>query len=469
MSVFTGLSLLLTCAFLICCCNCQDSFVSLMNRLDQFEEELLNNKINVLHVKQKVFNMIEVAKVSLKSELKESIREQMREVMAETLEGDSLRDMLKSEVASALRHVKRGYHQMKRQIHHVSKSFKDFKDETTVFHEWNDTKSDICVIGKHRLRKSVNLKADVERIIALNETCESRLSRLSQLKTALDVSTSSQTARNVIPTTSPLVSMTPRLGEKRSRILISPFWSYVQNEFLQFNIENKSLTAYQYHSLSSVMSVEYIAKTNKLLIGLYNTDKILSSTLDTDHVKVLKRGVAATSMAADEDRDIVFMSTYQPRLSISRMSLKGKNFTTIIDLSSYGGIPGQIALDTKAKKIYGCNENKLFTVGYDGQGLATLATGRTIRAVILDHKTGALYYNIGRTLMNMTVSNNVSTGVTSLRAYPRNMRLYRGIIYYGGYDPSIVGAVNVTHNTIAYTLQYVRMIGANDLQVCLIP
>ncbi len=57
-----------------------------------------------------------------------------------------------------------------------------------------------------------------------------------------------------------------------------------------------------------VTSVTYITKANKLLIGLFNPTKKVSSTLDTSNVTVLMEGVYATSMAVDEGRDIIFMA-----------------------------------------------------------------------------------------------------------------------------------------------------------------
>ncbi|XP_071093143.1 uncharacterized protein [Haliotis cracherodii] len=487
MAEFKCLSWLLSCTYLICLCNCQDSIVSVIQRLDQFQEELLDNKDDMIRMEKRILNIIDVAKTSLRAELKENIRDQVREAMAEILQGESLQDMVKSQVVSEVWHLKQGYHQMKRQLRHVSRSLKDFQDETGEFHEsvlkkadvWNrDNSSDTCVRDKHRLeielRKcdicAADLQKNIERFIVLNETCQSQI---SQLKTALAMPASSTAPVNVTSTPKSPVSTTsvttPSPEEEKSRILIAPGWSGTQHQFRQINIHSNSLSVYQYHTMKYVTSVAYIVKTKKLLIGLANPDKIVSSTLDTSHVTVLREGVETYGMAVDEDRDIVFIATYQPRYSINRMSTQGKDFTAIIDLSKYGSYPFQITLDTRRKRIYGCNEGKLFTVTYDGQGLATLVTGGSLFTVTLDQTAGVLYYNIEKKLMKMTVSTNVSTEVTTLSAVPWNLRLYRDIIYFSSWGSPIVGAVDVTYNNAVCTLQSLFMKGATVLLMCLIP
>ncbi|XP_071093437.1 uncharacterized protein [Haliotis cracherodii] len=477
---FVSLSWLLFSTYITCACSSHDSIVSVIHRLDQFDRKLLFNKMDVLDI-------IDGAKTSLRAELKENIRDQVREVMAEILQGESLQDMVKSQVVSELRHLKQGYHQMKRQMYHVSRSLKDFQDETAVFHDsvlekanvWNrENLSDVCVRDKHTLEielhkrnvYAADLKADNEQFVELNETYQFQI---SQLKTALVVCASSQATKNVNSTPMSPVSTTsvttPTPEEDYSRILIAPRWSSTLHQFCQLNIHSNSLSVYQYLTMKYVNTVTYIAKTRKLLIGSFSPYGISASTLDTREVTVLREGVRTYSMAVDEDRDIIFIATRQPQYSISRMSTQGKDFTSIIDLSTYGSYPRQITLDTRRRRIYGCNGGKLFTVTYDGQGLATLATGSNMYAVTLDQTADVLYYNNEKKLMKMTVSNNGSTEVTTLTAHPWNMRLYRGTIYYGGHGSSIVGAVNVTYNTVAYTLQSISMKGSHTILLCLIP
>ncbi|XP_071094314.1 uncharacterized protein [Haliotis cracherodii] len=498
MAEFMCLSWLLTYTSLICFCNCQGSTVSVINRLNQFQEDLLDNKYDLLRMEKRILDIIDVVKISLKAELKVEMWDQVREAMAEILQGESLQDIVKSQINTELRPLKQGYHQMKRQLHHVTRSLKDFQEETTVFHESvlkeahvgnRENSSDVCVREKQRLRielqkcdvYTANLKRDIERFIAFNKTNQSQV---SQLKTNLAVR-SSQTTKHVAstsrtpvlttPVTTPRTPLpttpvtTPRPQVEKSRILIAPLGSHTQHQFLQLNIHSNSPSVYQYLNMKKVSAVAYTAKTNKLLIGFDDPHRIVSSTLDTSYVTVLREGVQASGLAVDEARDIVFIATCKPQYSISRMSTQGKDFTTIIDLSKYGGIPRQITLDTRRKRIYGCSGGKLFIVTYDGQGLATLATGNNMFAVTLDQTAGVLYYNNVQKLMKMTVSNNVSTEVTTLTALPWNMILYRGTIYYGGYGSTIVGAVNVTYNTVAYTLQSIRMRRVYYLLLCLIP
>ncbi|XP_046544069.1 uncharacterized protein LOC124254224 [Haliotis rubra] len=443
---------------------------------NQFEKDLLDNKMDMLAMEKRILNTIGVTKTSLTAELKENIRDEVREAMAEILQGESLQDMVKSQVVSELRHLKQGYHQMKRQLHHVSRSLGDFQNETTVFHDSllkkavmsnRENSYDICMRDKHKLEKALqrsdastaNLKSQ---ITTLKETCQSHMSKLTSNVT---VSPSTPAPLDVTPASRTSVSTTTlRPQEEKSRILIAPMWSDTPHQFRQLNIHSNSLSVYQYHTMKQVKCIAYTTKTRKLLIGLGSPDKIVSSTLDTRHVTVLREHVRTYGMTVDEDRDIVFIATFRPQYSISRMSTQGKDFTAIIDLSKYGSVPRQISLDTKRRRIYGCNEGKLFTVTYDGQGLTTLATGSGMYAVTLDQTAGVLYYGVQKKLMKMTVSNNVSTEVTTLNAVPWNLGLYSGTIYYSSHDSPIVGAVDVTYNTVAYTLQSVSMKGNKCLR-----
>ncbi|XP_067669715.1 uncharacterized protein [Haliotis asinina] len=458
---FMHLPWLLTCASLICSCCGQGGMVSVLNKLKQFEADLMDNKMNILRMEKKVLDTIDVTGTSLRAELKENIRDEVKEAMAEILQGESLQDMVKSQVVSELRHLKQGYHQMRRQFHQVSKSLRDFQGETAVFQEsllkttYRENLHDICVRDNIRLEKELltcavnvaDLKTRNEQLEDLNETCQIQLSRLNKT----------------------VVASTPRPEEEKRRILIAPGWSYTPHPFRQLNIHNNSLSIYQYHTMTHVTCIAYISKTRKLLIGSHSPYKIVSSTLDTRNVTVLREGVETYGMAVDEDRDIIFMSTTEPRFTISCMSTQGEDLASIIDLTRYASHPRQITLDTRRKRIYVSDVEKVFTVTYDGQGPITLDRGNRMYAITLDQTAGVLYYGKEEKLMKMTVSNSESTEVTTLNTIPMNVGLYRGTIYYSGFLTLIVGAVDVTNNTVPYTLQSVNMKKESALLMCLIP
>ncbi|XP_067669650.1 uncharacterized protein [Haliotis asinina] len=483
MTKFKCLLWFLTWTSLICFCTSQDSIGSIIQRLDQFQEEMLANKVDMIRLDKKVVNGIDVAKTSLRAELMENIQQEVRKAMANFLQGDSLQDMIKRQIVYEVQHLKQNYHQMERQLRHVSKSFRDFQNKTTMFQESllkeanvlnQENSSDVCVREKHSLEIELekadatiaNLQADIKRITALKDACQSQMSKMT---TNVIASSSTPAPLNVTSTSRTSVSTTtPRPQEKKARILLSPLGSYTQHQFRQLNLHSNSLTVYPYHTMTDVTSLAYIAKTNKLLIGLGNPGKIVSSTLDTSHVTVLKQPVRAHGMAVDEDRDAVFIATYSPRYSISRMSTQGENFTAIIYII-YGSNPKQLTLDTTRRRIYWCDSDKLYTVTYDGQGMTTLASGSQVHGVTLDQTAGVLYYSVQRKLMKMTVSNNMAAELTTLNAVPYNLALYRGTVFYSGYYPTSVGAVEVTNNTVAYTLQSVGVKGYDIYCMCLIP
>ncbi|XP_067670900.1 uncharacterized protein [Haliotis asinina] len=485
MSKVNCLSWLLTCTSLICVCSGQASIVSVIKTLDKFQKEMLDNKVDMIRMEKRILNFIEVAQASLRSELKENIREEVRKAMAEVLQGETLQDMVKGQVVSDVQQLKQGYRQMQGQVDHVSRSFKVFQNETTLFQEsilrkadlWNrGNNSEICTRDKQKLETELekaeittaNLKTNMKLCTALKETCQSQMSQLitNRAVPACSPSSVNATSASIQSVSSSSVTRSP--GKEKSNILIAAYWSRRKYQLLQLNIHSNSLSVYPHLSMKWVICIAYVTKTRKILIGLDRPDKIVSSSLDTRRVKVLRRRIETYGMAVDEDRDIVFISTYYPQASINRMSTQGKHFAAVIDLSKYGRYPKQIALDTRRKRIYGCNNEKLFTVTYDGQGLTTLATGLKMFAVSLDQIAGVLYYNDQNKLMKMTVSNNVSTELTSLDTGIWNLRLYRDTIYYSTDDPLLVGAVQMTYNTVSYTLKSINMTGSG-LCVCLIP
>ncbi|XP_067671426.1 uncharacterized protein [Haliotis asinina] len=484
MSECKCLFLLLISTSLFSVCTSDERIMSILHRLGQFEEELLDNKADMLRTEQKILALADIAKTSLRAEVKQNIRDEVRNALAEIL-GESHQGMLRRHVVTELRSLKQGYHQMKRQMHHVSKSLNDMQDRMVVFQEsiektevWNGEKSgDVVERDKqglvNELRRcetfAADLKADHEHLLEVNETCQSQISKLKEVlaSTSPKVHETSVTplSTTLIPTPGP---------EKKRRILIAPLWSDAKNQFRQLHIHSNTIGVYRYLHMTHIASMVYAEKARKLLIGTYRPQRIFSSALDTSQGTMLKEGVRTFGMAVDEERDIVFMTTEFPRYTVSRMTTGGRNFDSVIDISKYGSWPNGITLDTRRKRIYACNDGKMFTVTYDGQGLSTLATGSHMFSVTVDQTAGVVYYNNEKKLMKMTVSNNVSTAVTSLDVIPWNMRLYRGAIYYSSYgdywiNTGTVGFVNVTYNIAQYRMQSISMKAASSLLMCLIP
>ncbi|XP_067669155.1 uncharacterized protein [Haliotis asinina] len=480
MSELKCLSWLLTCTSLISLCTSQDSIGPIIQTLDKLQEEMHINKVDMIRMEKRILDFIEVAKTSLRAELKENIQGEVRKAMVEILQGEFLHDMLKRQVVSDLLHLKHSHHQMKRQLHRVSSSF----NETAVFQEsllkktdlWNrENSSDICIREKHTLEielqkagdTTTNLTAIIKVCTALRKTCQSQM---SQLITNLTVSACTPANVNATQTSAPSVPSTPTSTPPRTPvILVAAVWSNIPHQFHQIDIHGNFTGVYPYLNMRKLTYVAYARKTRKLLMGVEYPDAVLTSTLSTSDVAVLREGVRTYGIAVDEGRDIIFITTLKPLDSISRMSPQGKDFTAIIDLTKYSWHPRHLTLDTKRKRIYWCNYLKLFTMTYDGKGLATLATGDQVYAVTLDQTAGVLYYNDANKPMKKTVSSNVTTRVAILNADPWNMRLYRNTIYYSSYDSRIVGILNVTYSPIAHSIHLINIKDAHSLLMCLIP
>lgn len=109
-----------------CPVGCSD-VVSDGDRLDDMEEDMLAMKMDINRIEEKILT----DKIFRGRELRQQIRKQVIAAMSEMLQDGSLKDVMSAQ----MRQMKHNYHQMKRQLIQVTKSFRDFRDETSVFKE----------------------------------------------------------------------------------------------------------------------------------------------------------------------------------------------------------------------------------------------------------------------------------------------------------------------------------------------
>lgn len=244
-------------------------------------------------------------------------------------------------------------------------------------------------------------------------------------------------------------------------------------QFGQLRIQDNSYELYPYIGWQIVTAVAYVKKLNRLLIGSYNPNSIITSKLYTFKVRTLKEDVECYGMAVDDERDAIFMTTQNPIASISRMTTRGRRFKVIIDLSTYDRHPLRIAVHPRDKRIFANTNDKIFTVGYDGRDFVTLVRGRSMHSLTLDSTGNILFFNDDTRLLKMSISRHLTSEVTTFGSSPWDLIYYKNTLYYSVAqyrDSGTIGLVylrgygqtlelhNVTYNNYGY-----------GLNICLIP
>ena len=100
----------------------------------------------------------------------------------------------------------------------------------------------------------------------------------------------------------------------------------------------------------------------------------------------------------------------------------------------------------------------------------TSATGSNMWALTLDSTGSFRFYNIWTKLIKMSVSNNVSSEVTTLSATPYTLAYYNNTVYYGGIGGTgIVGAVTLRHDAVSYTLNTQEFKSSHSRLILIVP
>ncbi|XP_067663100.1 uncharacterized protein [Haliotis asinina] len=110
-----------------CSVSCMDN-ASDGERIDDMEEDMLDMKIAIDSLEQKVL----ADKISLRTGLRKQVRQRIREAMSEMLQDGFLQKMMSAEIAAEMKQMKHSYHQMKHHLIHVSKKIMDLRDDMSV-------------------------------------------------------------------------------------------------------------------------------------------------------------------------------------------------------------------------------------------------------------------------------------------------------------------------------------------------
>ncbi|XP_067686685.1 uncharacterized protein [Haliotis asinina] len=251
-------------------------------------------------------------------------------------------------------------------------------------------------------------------------------------------------------TTMRTTSSTPRptshSRESMTRILVSQIYSNTTKHAKQINIQNHSMTSYHYLNTRHVWSMVSDPISRRLIYSMYSPDGIFSTPLDAPGKPItLRAGVASYGMTIDVKRRLIFF-TGGPKSTISRMSVWGKKYRRIAymkNTETYGSNSALgIAVDTRRKMIYFGKYDGLWSVGYKGDNLRRLKSGKDLLGVTVDGVRNILYFGEGKKVMKMSLSTDVITQIKEVSGYIFNVVFYKDSLYIVTFGE---GGVDIVH------------------------
>ncbi|XP_071093047.1 uncharacterized protein [Haliotis cracherodii] len=182
-----------------CPVSCSD-VVSDGDRIDDMEDDMLVMKMDINRIEENILT----DKISQGRELRQQIRKQVRAAMSEMFQDGSLKDMMSGQLQMRqTRQMKHNYHQMKRQLIQVTKSFQDFRDETSVFKEailkGGNPSSSSC---KDMARLEMELKqknVDIKHMKAESKNLTQELAQIKAARESLNCTVNNADASTSMP------------------------------------------------------------------------------------------------------------------------------------------------------------------------------------------------------------------------------------------------------------------------------
>lgn len=290
-----------------------------------------------------------------------------------------------------------------------------------------------------------------------NETKVNRRRQGSSPLVIHGASTAATTVATPATTSTAIVQSPGRYVEVMTRILVVKLESFtVQNPHL-IDVHNNAMQVYGYMRTSHISSVTYDSRARSLIFCRHLPKVILSSNLDSFDVKRLRKGVISLGMAVDVDRRLIFLSTFKPRRTISRMSTRGKHFRGIVDLTRHGSFnPYNIAIDTRNKMIYFCkNSDGFWSVGYDGKNLRRIQQTGSSSAVTIDSQRNIVYFSDAERVMKLSLSTNTVTEIMGLSGRIWSMCHVNNSLYVAGYVGGFIDVIYLGNN-VHFNLQTMK-------------
>ncbi|XP_046351944.2 uncharacterized protein LOC124132205 [Haliotis rufescens] len=201
----------------------------------------------------------------------------------------------------------------------------------------------------------------------------------------------------------------------------------------QINIQTHAMTKYQYLDPSNIRAFASDPVSRRLIFSIDSSDGIFSSALDAYSftLTTLKAGVRSYGIAVDVHRRLIFLTNvFRARATISRMSIWGKKFRNIVDVTELGSnSPLGIAVDTRRRMIYFCNYDALWSVSYRGKNVHRIKAGKNILGVTVDIVSNILYFGEGKKVMKLSLATNVFAEIREASGFIFNIISHNNSLY----------------------------------------
>ncbi|XP_071086399.1 uncharacterized protein [Haliotis cracherodii] len=401
-----------------------ENIAAVVNQMSLLEKEINHLKVELNHLKSdvpgmetRVINKMDILELLLRLDLTEKIVPSYIRSQIESLDAT-----VNIHVMSQIRHLKRGYQQMKRQTLSLTRQLREVgqtktrqpldtvKDKDACEQQVSELKTELNVTRHHvtHVEKDVSLlkddvlivirqSADVQaQINETQRTVETLVKQNVRLRNDLIVINASlaedvqtlgnlhlnyvnktrdlqtnadrtQPIQHYTPTTpsgrpfsSVATTPTTREFQDKTRILIVRYGSVASQHPHQITIDKNDMKTYPHLYTKYIEAVTYEPVSRRLIFSRMSPPGIFSSRLDVSGVTTLREGIQSYGMTVDVDRQLIFLTTYHPTWTISRMSTFGRNFRGIVNLRYRGSyIPNGIAVDSRKKMIYFCKKGPL--------------------------------------------------------------------------------------------------------------
>ncbi|XP_046557578.1 uncharacterized protein LOC124266818 [Haliotis rubra] len=238
---------------------------------------------------------------------------------------------------------------------------------------------------------------------------------------------------------------------RNGRLLVAP-WGHA--EPLQVNLSDYTVSNYSL-GISDYQSVVFIPKIQSLIvtgIAPFNLRSIIYvSRINSSDLQPLVRNYACHASTVDEDRELIVVTTFRPRKTVSSLKYDGSDLKTIADLSAYN-YPYGLALDYKLRRIYVCTDTKLLSMTYNGNDVRVVHSGKNIMTVTADMTDRVLYFNDDTGLMKHSLDSGETVTMVNLAFTPWNFIHARGFdgsnnLYVSSLRGRMVGVFKLDTNS----------------------
>ncbi|XP_071102075.1 uncharacterized protein [Haliotis cracherodii] len=445
-------------------------------QLRLLDGEFQRMKGTVSDIETKMINNFEMSELSLKEELKADfipplIKDLVREAMSEVIMEDSA---VSGHVLNEVRRLEDGLGSLERKVESLTKQLADYQPvlglQNQIESRFMTAEIDLEDLKQKVLHNEHQTVEQQTNIMTLNDRLD-----ITQNKMKLCKCRRASLSPRPSPSTTPAPTLAIPQEEVKRRLLVSPFSATPQEIFL----DSKRVQPYPYIDEQNVLSIAFASTSRKILVSTLEPAQILAFDLDSENKTVARRDVLVFGMTVDQQRQLVFMTTRKPSMSICRMKVDGSQFEVLTKLN--GDVPSSIAVDPVRQIIYATDGSNIVSVGYDGTGSANAVSnkhmGKSTHAVAVDVKNNVLYFNEDEHLMKLRPNKVAKRAkkVLQLGFKARTFQFYNGSLYIGssrGGEVDVIDSVASVRRSNDHSThrRLTQIVGSEGfMAICLVP